>query len=227
MPQGVLPFQYAAERSSTGMTAMAGAGVYLDMVAAAGLWESVRRHVGIKGMSQGWTDIQMITSLVLLNVAGGESVSDLNVLEGDEGLGPLLRRMETHGMRRCEREAMEQRWRVGRQRSVPSASAVFRYLDEFHDAGEEAKRESGRAFIPAATEGLRGLNRVNADMVAFVQRHIRQSCATLDPVSSTGQAMDATLVETHKQQAQYCYEKYKAYQPLTTPYGATGQALLA
>ena len=50
-------------------------------------------------------------------------------------------------------------------------------------------------------------------MVAFVQRHIRQNCAT--------------LVETHKQQAQYCYERYKAYQPLTTPYGATGQALLA
>ena len=110
MPQGVLPFQYAAERSSTGMTAMAGAGVYLDMMAAGGLWESVRRHVGIKGMSQGWTDIQMITSLVLLNVAGGESVSDLNVLEGDEGLGRLLRRMEAHGMRRCGREAMERRW---------------------------------------------------------------------------------------------------------------------
>ena len=127
--------------------------------------------MGIKRMSQGWTDIQMITSLVLLNVAGGESVSDLDVLEGDEGLGRLLRRMETHGMRRCEREAMDQRWRVGRQRSVPSASAVFRYLDKFHDAGEEAKRESGRAFIPAATDGLRGLNRVNADMVAFVQRH--------------------------------------------------------
>ena len=52
------------------------------MMAAAGLWESVRRHVGIKGMSQGWTDIQMITSLVLLNVAGGESVSDLNVAGG-------------------------------------------------------------------------------------------------------------------------------------------------
>ena len=70
------------------MTAMAGAGVYLDMMAAAGLWESVRRHVGIKGMSQGWTDIQMITSLVLLNVAGGESVSDLNVLEGDKAYQP-------------------------------------------------------------------------------------------------------------------------------------------
>ena len=162
MPQGVLPFQYAAERSSTGMTAMAGAGVYLDMMAGAGLWESVRRHVGIKGMSQGWTDIQMITSLVLLNVAGGESVSDLKVLEGDEGLGRLLRRMEAHGMRRREREAMDRRWRVERHRSVPSASAAFRYLERFHDAGEEARREPGRAFIPAQTAGLRGLNRVNA-----------------------------------------------------------------
>ena len=49
MPQGVLPFQYAEERSSTDMTAMAGLGVYLDMMAAAGLWESVRRHVGSRG----------------------------------------------------------------------------------------------------------------------------------------------------------------------------------
>ena len=28
--------------------------------------------------------------------------------------------------------------------------------------------------------------------------------------------MDATLIETHKEQALYCYKKYKAYQPLTT-----------
>ena len=32
MPQGALPFQYARERSSTGMTAMAGLGIYLDMM---------------------------------------------------------------------------------------------------------------------------------------------------------------------------------------------------
>ena len=28
--------------------------------------------------------------------------------------------------------------------------------------------------------------------------------------------MDATLIETNKFQANYCYKKYKAYQPLTT-----------
>ena len=28
--------------------------------------------------------------------------------------------------------------------------------------------------------------------------------------------MDATLIETHKQEALFSYKKYKAYQPLTT-----------
>ena len=37
MRQGVLPFQYVEERSSTGMTAMAGLGVYLDLFEAVGL----------------------------------------------------------------------------------------------------------------------------------------------------------------------------------------------
>ena len=54
---------------------------------------------------------------------------ELDVLEGDEGLGRLLRRVETHGMRRCEREAMDRKSRVERQRSLPSASAAFRYLE--------------------------------------------------------------------------------------------------
>ena len=87
MPQGALPFQYARERSSTGMTAMAGLGIYLDMMQVSGLCESVHQHVGLKEKSQGWSDVQMITSLMLLNVAGGESVSDLDVLEGDERSG--------------------------------------------------------------------------------------------------------------------------------------------
>ena len=42
------------------MTAMAGLGVYLDMMDVSGLWESVRRHVGMKEKGQGWTDAQMI-----------------------------------------------------------------------------------------------------------------------------------------------------------------------
>ena len=44
-------------------------------------------------------------------------------------------------------------------------SAVFRYPERFHDADEEAKREAHRAFIPAPNEALRGLWKVNTELV--------------------------------------------------------------
>ena len=142
MPQGALPFQYAEENTSTGMTALSGLPAYVDMAEVSGLVESVRTHMNVKKGDQGWTDAQMVMSLVLLNIAGGECVNDprssrgqaLRILEKDEGLGRVLRRAETHRTRRAEREALEKkRWRRDRQRSVPSASAAFRYLCEFHD----------------------------------------------------------------------------------------------
>ena len=40
----------------------------------------------LRERGQGWTDSQMIISLILLNLIGGESVSDLDVLEKDAGL---------------------------------------------------------------------------------------------------------------------------------------------
>ena len=134
-----------------------------------------------------------------------------------------LRQAETYRMRRRERRALEERWRVERRRSVPSESVVFRYLERFHDPCEEVRRELHRAFIPAPNEALKGLGKVNADLVSFVQSRSPHTEATLDPVSSTGQAMDATLVETHKRQALYSYKKYQAYQPLTTYWAEADQ----
>ena len=208
MKQGVLPFQYEQEKSSPGMTAMAGMMTYLELMHAAGLRSSVERHVGLRECGQGWTDSQVVSSLILLNLAGGESVVDLDVLEKDAGLCRVLREVESYGMGRRERRALEERWRVERRRSMPSESAVFRYLERFHEAGEESSREAHRAFIPSPNEALGGLHKVNADMVSFVQSRSPCAQATLD--------MYATLVETHKQQALYSYKKYKAYQPLTT-----------
>ena len=53
-----------------------------------------------------------------------------------------------------------------------------------------------------------GLGEVNGDLVALVQGHAPQRTATLD--------MDATLAETHKKEALYSYQGFKAYQPLST-----------
>ena len=117
-------------------------------------------------------------------------------------------RAETHRQRASERRVERNRWRASRRRSVPSPSAVFRYLSQFHDASQEEARQPRKAFIPTPNDALRGLGKVNAEMVGLVQGHIGHRQATLD--------MDATLIETHKQEALYCYEGYRAYQPLTT-----------
>ena len=98
MKQGVLPFQYEQEKSSPGMTAMAGMMTYLELMHAAGLRSSVERHVGLRECGQGWTDSQVVSSLILLNLAGGESVVDLDVLEKDAGLCRVLREVESYGM---------------------------------------------------------------------------------------------------------------------------------
>ena len=146
MKQGLLAFQYEEEKSTTGMTALSGLMTYVELMHVAGLRSSVERRVGLRGGGQGWTDSQIITSLILLNLAGGESVMDLEVLEKDAGLCRVLRHAETHGMRRRERRALKARWRGERWRSVPSDSVVFRYLERFHDAGEEAKRVRPRTL---------------------------------------------------------------------------------
>ena len=205
MKQGLLAFQYEEEKSTTGMTALSGLMTYVEVMHVAGLRSSVERRVGLRGGGQGWTDSQIITSLILLNLAGGESVMDL---EKDAGLCRVLRHAETHGMRRRERRALKARWRGERWRSVPSDSVVFRYLERFHDAGEEAKREAHRAFIPSPNDASKGLGKVNAGLVDFVQSRSPHTQATLD--------MDACLVESHKKEALYSYKKYRAYQPLTT-----------
>ncbi len=67
MKQGVLPFQYEEEKTSTGMTALAGLPGYLELARVVGLARSIERHVNLQEGAQGWSDSQMVTSLVLLN----------------------------------------------------------------------------------------------------------------------------------------------------------------
>lgn len=147
MRQGVLSFQYQEERNSTGMTALAGLASYLDLGHAVGLCRGIGRHVKLREGGQGWSDSQMINSLLLLNLAGGEGVDDLRILEKDEGLCRVLRKAETHGMSRRERGAQERRWRKERRRTVPSPSAVFRYL---RDSTTRERKPEGKATLPSS-----------------------------------------------------------------------------
>ena len=64
----------------------------------------------------------------------------------------------------------------------------------------------GKAFIPAPNQPLAGLGQVNRDLMRFTQRQSQEKGVTLD--------MDATLVETQKEEAFYSYKGYKSYQPI-------------
>jgi hypothetical protein len=153
----------------------------------------------------------------LLNLAGGDAVDDMRILEKDEGLSRVLGRIETRGLSRQQRRAQEKRWRKEHHRSVPSPSAIFRYLEAFHDQEEEKKREEGKAFIPLPNTCLRSLELVNRDLIASIQTKNPLDTATLD--------MDATLIETQKKEAFFSYQGYKAYQPLNTYWAEQGLVL--
>jgi hypothetical protein len=92
MAQGILGFKYEEERKESGLTGLVGLPLYVELVAAMGLADSIGEHVHVK--RQGWTDSEMVLSLILLNRAGGDSVDDLQRLESDEGFCKVLRRLE-------------------------------------------------------------------------------------------------------------------------------------
>jgi hypothetical protein len=206
MAQGVLPYKYEEEKKDTGMTGLAGLPVYLDLIEAMGLSGSISHNLRVK--QRGWTDAQMVLSMILLNIAGGDCVEDMSKIEKDEGFCRILRRVEQQGVKRRERREIERRWRKERWRNVPSPSSVFRYLSAFHNGGQEEKRIAGKAFLPLPNDHLRGLSRVNKEMVDFLQKRDIQKIATLD--------QDATLVSTAKRDVLFSYKGYKSYQPLNT-----------
>ena len=217
MPQGELAFKYELDQQGAGMTGMGGIGPYLDLACRSGMVRSIERYVKARKGDQGWTDVETVVSLVMLNLVGGDCVEDVNRLESDEGFCRLLSKAVRHGLSRKGRRGLKKRWRKEKTRSVPSSSAVFRYLAEFHARDQDRCREPGKAFIPLANEALKGLCKVNKDLVGFVQTNRTEPTATLD--------MDATLVETEKADALRCYEGYPAYQPINTWWAEQGVVL--
>ena len=219
MAQGLLPFQYEVEKKPGGMTALAGLPLYWELAHSLGLRRLINKHVHARQGDQGWTDDQMIMTLVDLQLAGGDCVDDVRVLEADDGLCQLLREVEFYGRTRSERRALERRWRKPRMRTFPSPTVLRDYLELFHDREQEKLRKPYKAFIPEPTELLWSLVRLNGAFAAAVQRRSPQKTATLD--------MDATLVETFKKAALYCYKKFKAYQPLNVYWAEQGLMLFS
>lgn len=215
---GLLPYDFAEEPADAKLVDHAGLLPYLDLACVLQVLEAADEKVGACG-AQGWMDRHHVLSLILLNLAGGECVEDIRLLEADGGLCEVFRRAEKYGLSRERRRELDKRFRRGRDRSFPSETRVYEYLNEFHNVEEESKREQGKAFIPSKNEYLEGLGEVNAVLLSEVQRHHPCDTATLD--------IDATMQETGKREALYCYEGFKAYQPISVYWADNGLIVLS
>jgi hypothetical protein len=101
---------------------------------------------------------------------------------------------------------------------IPAAETARQWLDRFHDEELMAGQSPQGAFIPVESAPLAGLREPNRQVVwSYIEKMKPASEVTLD--------VDAHLVETNKANAFYCYDGYKAFQPIEVEWAETGLVL--
>jgi hypothetical protein len=181
-------FEIDPEPVAEALTALGGLPLLVQAFRSLEVGGSVKEHVGIKERERGYDEPTMVESFVLLNGAGGECLEDFEQLRKDAGLAEL----------------------IGHE--FPSPEAARQFLYAFHDErkiGEAKLRRKPEeiAYIPEETAELRGLGLVNRALVQrFGLRCPDQRIATVD--------QDATIIESHKQEALRSYEGERGYQPM-------------
>ena len=97
---------------------------------------------------------------------------------------------------------------------LPAPETARQWLDKFHDEALMAGEPLQGSFIPAELGGLAGLNEVRRRSIsAYVEAVHPRREVTLD--------VDAQLIETDKANAKYCYDGYKAFQPIEVSWAET------
>ena len=76
---GLLPFEFQQDHPESKLTSFSGLPLYLEMALASGLDKKIQETLVTK--AQGWRDVQIIISLICLNLAGGTSVDDIDRME--------------------------------------------------------------------------------------------------------------------------------------------------
>ena len=182
IPSSLERFVYALERADEGVTGHVGLLLGIEAFHALGLAEACRRELRLKERRRGPTEGEWVEVFVMMMLAGGTNLEDIEVLKQDDGLCRV--------------------WDIPRRVSARSA---LDFLLRFHDPSLEMS-SPGQAVIPPETPGLEGLGRVNAHLLAEVQRRRRVEVATLD--------FDASIHPCDKKEALPAYEHGRAYQPV-------------
>jgi len=100
----------------------------------------------------------------------------------------------------------------------PAPETARQWLDKFHDDSLMQIRPLQSSFIPEESIALAGLKEPNRQVIWTYVDKVKPSYeVTFD--------VDAHLVETAKANAKYCYEGYRALQPMEVEWAETGLVL--
>src|SRR3972149_4637222 len=166
---------------------------------------------------RGWQHAEHVAALLALNLTGGDCVDDLVKLEGDPGISLYM------GQVGRAVGAEKRQFSRGGERDIPSLTSVREWLEEFHNAEEEAKRGYGQAYVPDANEALCGLREVNREFLSRSWKVYQRS--RRPAVTRATLEIDASFVETQKRDALRCYKKFDAYSCLTVRWAEMGFAI--
>jgi hypothetical protein len=186
--RGLLPFVMQPDEEAASVTGRAGLPLVVEAFRGYRGDDLVRKHLKLKKRQRGYSEVEMLEDFLLLLASGGEHLEDFTVLGEDEGLFRLL------------------------DRTAPSPDAARNFLLAFHDekllkAAKEAADDAGeRSYVPEENVALRGLGEINAELVRRIADPELGTSATLDH--------DATVIDSHKQEAKAHYKGGRGYQPV-------------
>jgi hypothetical protein len=179
----------------------AGALAFSRAYRSLGVPELVAANLSLRQRQRGFCEGQLLESISLLQVVGGECPEDMRLLAGDTCL---------------ER---------GLGYAPPKATAVREFLERFHDPDLETQRpprSAQKSFIFPASAPVSALQEVQRGLVRRIARRYEQQgqgqrLATVD--------LDATLIESHKAAAYAHYAGGRGYQPMVAMWAEADLAL--
>lgn len=152
--------------------------------------ELIGANLKLRARQRGFTEAQLIETILLLQIVGGDCPEDVSLLSADPMLGKAL------------------------GYELPRVTALRSFLERFHDealAQQRPAREAQKSFIMPASGPVEGLQQVQAGLVRRVARkYLDQGRGLL--IGTIDQ--DATLIECHKRAAQAHYEGGRGFQPM-------------
>ena len=160
-----------------------------------GVEHHAEQLLDVKKRDTGFTAFQMLTSFVLLMIAGGDCLDDIRMLRDDKALSALL------------------------GHELASADTMRRYLELFHDAAAMKEWPEDGAWIAPESALLKGLGELIMKLVHAVTLN------EAEPVTTATIDHDATVIEAHKKEARAHYKGGRGYQPAIAVWAETSLVL--